>query len=132
MNALIRGLTWPIVSLLLIGGSHFLAEAIRPELQTVIGLAVVMPIYLVAGAWAGMGTRRAGGSFIHGLLAAAILGLLPVMLQFVGFGMILGRAADVTMNSVLLGFAGIFWGGALGTGIATALRAEATASVARA
>lgn len=123
MNALIRGLIWPVVSLLIVGGSHFVAEALRPELQAVVGPAVVIPIYLVSGGWAAVATRRAGGSFLLGLLAGAILGLLPVMLQLVGFGPILGREAAATMSSATFGWLGIFWGGAIGSGLATSIAA---------
>ena len=52
MNALVRGLTWPIIALLVVGGTHLLAEALRPQLEDLIGPAVVMPIHLVAGGWA--------------------------------------------------------------------------------
>ena len=125
MNTLVRGLGWPILSLLLVGGSHFLAEAVRPALQTVIGPAVVIPIYLLAGGWAAVATCRAGGSFVHGLVAGVILGLLPVILQLVGFGAILGRDAEATVTSAAFGFIAIFWGAALGSGLATAMRANA-------
>ena len=120
MNALIRGLTWPIVSVLLVGGTHLVAEMIRPQLQDLIGPAVVMPIHLIAGGWAGYATVRAGGSFVLGLVAGAIIGLLPVALQFVGFGLILGRGADITLSLALFGLFTMFWGGALGAGIAQA------------
>jgi hypothetical protein len=118
MTSLVRGLTWPIITLLIVGGTHLVAEMLRPQLQDLISPAVVMPIHLVAGGWAGYATVRAGGTFVHGLVAGAILGLLPVALQLVGFGLILGRHADVTMSLALFGLFTIFWGGALGAGIA--------------
>jgi hypothetical protein len=121
MNALVRGLTWPMVALLVIGGSHFVAEALRSELQTVIGPAVVIPIYLVSGGWAAIATRRSGGTYLHGLLAGAIRALLPVLLPLVGFGATLGRDAAATATSAAFGWLGIFWGGALGAGIATSM-----------
>ena len=118
MTSLIRGLTWPIVTLLIVGGTHLVAEMARPELQDFIGPAVVMPIHLVAGGWAAYATLRAGGTIVHGLVAGAILGTLPLVLQLVGFGVILGRDAEVTLTSGLFGLFTIFWGGALGAGIA--------------
>jgi hypothetical protein len=120
MNPLIRGLTWPIIALLIVGGTHLVAEAVRPELQQLIGPAVLMPIHLVAGGWAAYGTVRAGGTFVHGLVAGAIMGLLPVGLQFVGFGLILGRDPAVTTTLAIFGLFTFFWGGALGAGIAQA------------
>lgn len=118
MNALARGLTWPIVSLLVIGATHFMAEALRPSLQAVFVPPVVMPIYLVVGAWAGVAIIRAGGTFVHGLVGGAILGALPVMLQLVGFGMLLGRDSDAVVTAALVGLLGLFWGGSIGSGIA--------------
>lgn len=47
-----------------------------------------------------------------------MLGILPVGLQLVGFGMILGRAGDVVTTGAAFGFIAILWGGFLGTGIA--------------
>jgi hypothetical protein len=123
VNVLIRGLSWPIVSLLLIGASHFLAEAVRPSLQAVFVPPVVMPIYLAVGGWAGIAVVRAGGSFIHGLVGGAIMGALPVSLQVVGFGLILGRSSDAVATAALFGLLALFWGGSIGSGIAVSLRA---------
>lgn len=118
MSSLVRGLTWPVIALLFIGGTHLLAEALRPQLANVIGSATVMPIYLVAGGWAGYGTVRAGGSFVSGFVAGAVLGLMPVVLQLVGFGVLLGRDGAVVETTATFGFIAIFWGGVLGAGIA--------------
>ena len=124
MNSLIRGLTWPIVSLLIVGGSHLIGEMLRPELQQLITPAVVMPVYLVAGGWAGYETVRSGGTFGHGLVAGAILGLLPLMLQVVGFGLILGRDGAAVTTSGIFGLLAIFWAGAIGSGIGTSVAAR--------
>ena len=129
MNSLIRGLMWPIVTLLIVGGTHLIAEGLRPALQDFIGPAVVMPIHLVAGGWAAYATLRAGGTIVHGLVAGAILGTLPLVLQVVGFGLILGRDADASLTAGIFGLFTIFWGGALGAGIGQA-RSDGGASAA--
>jgi hypothetical protein len=121
VNALVRGLTWPIVSLLLIGATHFIAEAVRPALQQVFIPPVVMPIYLAVGGWAGFAIVRAGGTFVHGLVGGAVIGALPVALQLVGFGLILGRSGDAVTTAAVFGLLGLFWGGSIGSGIATSL-----------
>lgn len=118
MSSLIRGLTWPVIALLFIGGTHLVAEGIRPQLATFIGPAVVMPIHLVAGGWTGYGTVRAGGNFLAGLVAGVVLGLLPVVLQLVGFGVILGRDGEAVQTTAIFGLITVFWGGVLGAGIA--------------
>jgi hypothetical protein len=116
-----RAVAWPVLSLLVIGGTHLLAEAVRPELHDVVGPAVAMPIYLVVGGWAAFGIVRAGGTFLHGLLAGAVLGVLPAMLQVIGFGVLLGHDAGSVTTSALFGFIALFWGGSLGSGIASSL-----------
>ena len=118
MNPLVRVLPWPIIVLLLVGGSHFIAEALRPELASAFTPPAVMPIYLIVGLWAGSRTIASGGSVVHGIVAGAVLGILPVILQFVGFGLLLGRDSDVVATSAAFGFLGILWGGILGAGYA--------------
>jgi hypothetical protein len=118
MNALTRGLVWPIASLIAIGFTHLAAELARPALQSAIGPAVVAPVYLVVGAWAALATLRAGGSVWLGVLTGAIVGLLPVGLQIVGFGLIAGRDTESVATNAIFGFLGLLWGGFLGTGLA--------------
>ena len=118
MKILVQCLMWPVVALLVIGGSHLVVEGIRPQLQDLIGPAVVMPIHLVAGGWAAYMVLRNGGSFVLGLVAGAILGLLPLVLQVVGFGLILGRDSAAVLTLGIFGLFTIFWGGVLGAAIA--------------
>ena len=117
MQSIVRGLVWPVVSLIVIGSTHLAAELIRPDLHDVIGPAVVMPIYLVAGGLAAWATLTSGGTVLHGFAAAALLGLLPVGLQLVGFGVILGRDSETVTAAAMFGWLGVLWGGALGIGL---------------
>ena len=132
MNAVARGLVWPVITLVLIGSTHLITELIRPEMQAVFGPAVVTPIYLVAGGWAAIASLRAGSGLAGGIAAAAILGLLPVGLQVVGFGILLGRAGDVVATSATLGFVATVWGGFLGAGIGRSLAEPAVAQASEA
>src|SRR5260221_5155978 len=45
MDMLVKFLMWPVIALLFIGGTHLVAEGVRPALQDLIGTAVVMPIH---------------------------------------------------------------------------------------
>jgi hypothetical protein len=121
MQALVRGLLWPVVTLLVIGTTHLLAEVVRPGLKDVIGPSVVAPIYLAVGAWAALSTRRAGGGWVQGIMAGVVLGFLPLALQMVGFGVLLGRDGDAVLTSGLFGLLAMTWGGAIGSGFAGTL-----------
>jgi hypothetical protein len=121
VGSMTRAIAWPVLSLLVIGATHLLGEAIRPELHDVVGPAVAMPIYLVVGGWAGFAVVRARATFLHGLLAGAALGLLPAILQIVGFGMLLGYDSASVTTSASFGFIAVLWGGSLGSGVASSL-----------
>jgi hypothetical protein len=129
MQSLVRGLTWPIAALVGIGMTHLAAELLRPELREVITSATVMPIYLVAGAWAGAATVRSGGSAVQGIVAGVVIGLLPVGLQLVGFGVIAGRDGATVVTSGAVGFLGLLWGSLLGTGLAASMPGRSTSVV---
>jgi hypothetical protein len=129
MGSLARGLMGPVVTLLVIGASHLAAEALRPELRELIGPAVVAPIYLAVGAWAGYATVRAGGGWLPGILAGTALGILPLALQVVGFGILLGRDADAVLTSGLFGLFGMTWGSAIGAGAAATMPGRAATRV---
>ncbi len=125
VNALVRAIAWPVVSLLVIGAPHLVAEGIRPELHDVVAPAVAMPIYLVVGGWAAFAVVRGGATFVHGLVAGALIGLMPALLQFIGFGLILGRDATSVATAALFGFIAVFWGSSLGAGLASSALAVA-------
>ena len=131
MNALTKALAWPVVTLLVIGGSHLVVEALLPALHDVVTPAVVMPIYLAVGGWAAFAAVRGGGTFVHGLVGGALLGLLPLMLQLVGFGLLLGRGIDAVTTSATFGFIAMVWGGAIGSGIGSSIAARETGDAAQ-
>jgi len=112
-------LVWPIVSLLITGMWHFAVEAIWPDLRNVFVPAVLGPILLAYGAWAGYRTANAGGGYVGAIVAGAILGVLPLMLDIVGFGMILGRGTDAGLLAGVFGFSMVLFGALLGGGYRT-------------
>ena len=120
--ALRTGLVWPIVGLLVTGMWHFTVEAIWPDLRNLFVPAVLGPILLAYGAWAGHRTTRAGGGYVGAIVAGAILGVLPLMLDIVGFGVILGRGTDVGTLAGVFGFSMVLFGALLGGGFASAGR----------
>jgi hypothetical protein len=117
--AALRGaLTWPIVSLLITGMWHFTVEAIWPDLRNLFVPAVLAPILLAYGAWAGQRTVSGGGSYVAAIVAGAILGVLPLLLDTIGFGVILGRGSDAGLQAGIFGFSVVLFGALLGGGYA--------------
>ena len=115
---LARTLKWPVISLLLIGGTHFVEEAILPGLKDFFLPPVVSSIVLAVGIWLGYVAVQNGGSFIQAIVAGAILGLLPLMLEIVGFGMILGRGVPAGVLAGVFGFSIGLFGSFIGGGFA--------------
>ena len=117
-NLLVRVLMWPVLSLLLTGGLHFTLEAIWPDLRTTFVPAVLGPILLAYGVWVGWRVIAAGGGYVAAIVAGAILGVLPVMLDLVGFGIILDRGTTAGTLAAAFGWSMIVFGAFLGAGFA--------------
>ena len=115
-STIVVALKWPLVSLLITGGLHFTLEAVWPDLKTIFIPSVLAPLLLSYGIWVGYRAITVGGNYGHAILAAAILGLLPIMLDVVGFGLILGRGTHVGLLSGVFGFAFILFGSLIGSG----------------
>lgn len=114
----IKTLKWPVISLLVTGMLHFVLEAVRPDLQTFFIPPVLALILLPYGAWTGYKAIHYGGTYVLAVVAAIILGLLPLMLDTVGFGMILGRGTTWGVSAGLFGFSLIVFGALIGSGFA--------------
>jgi len=115
-QSVIRALAWPVLTLLITGGLHFTAEAIWPDLQTIFVPAVLAPLLLVYGLWVGYRAITAGGTFITAVVAGAIVGLLPLTLDVVGFGVILNRGVEAGGLAGIFGFGFVFFGSLVGSG----------------
>jgi len=130
MDTLIRTLRWPIATLLVTGAMHFTAEAIAPGLRELFTPPVLAPLLLAYGLWAGAGAVLEGGGFATAIAAGAILGILPVALDTVGFGIILGRGLETGSLAGAFGWLMIVFGALAGGGIAMSrLAARVTVAV---
>ena len=118
MAIFVRTLTWPVISLLVTGATHFTLEAIWPDLRNTFVPPVLAPILLAYGAWVGYRAIGAGGTYLHAIVAGIVLGILPVVLDIVGFGLILGRGTDAGVMSGVFGMAVIVFGSLIGSGFA--------------
>src|SRR6185369_16372610 len=105
MDLYVRTLRWPVISLLITGATHFFLEAIWPDLRNTFIPPVLAPILLAYGAWVGYRAIDAGGTYLQAIAAAAVLGILPMLLDIVGFGVILGRGTDAGVMAGVFAFA---------------------------
>ena len=117
-------LKWPVVSLLITGMVHFTLEAVNRDLQTVFVPAVLAALLLAYGIWVGYRTIQGGGNYIHAIIAGVVLGLLPLMLDTFGFGLILGRGLTAGLLAGLFGLSMVVWGALAGSGFALSGRSR--------
>ena len=118
MGQLSRILMWPVISLLITGALHFTVEAIWPDLKAAFIAPTLGPLLLAYGAWVGYRAVRSGAGYGWGIVAAALLGILPILLDVVGFGMILGRGTQAGTLSGVFSWSVIVFGALLGGGYA--------------
>jgi hypothetical protein len=123
MELLLNTLKWPVISLLITGGLHFTLEAIWPDLRNFFIPPVLALILLAYGLWVGYRATQVGGTYLHAVVAAAILGILPILLDIIGFGVILGRGYEAGLLAGVFGFASIIFGSLVGAGFALSGRA---------
>ena len=76
---------------MIVGSTHFLAEIILPDFKTIFLPPVLTPSLLAFGVWVGYRMVQSGGNYGTVILAGAILGCLPLIVEVVGFGILLGR-----------------------------------------
>lgn len=111
-------LMWPVISLLITGGLHLTAEAIWPDLRNTFIPPTLAPLLLAYGLWVGYRTIDRGGTYVFAIVAAAILGILPIVLDVVGFGLILDRGTQAGTLAGVFGFGMILFGSLIGSGFA--------------
>ena len=125
---LVDGLKWPVVALIATGMLHLAAEGLRPDLKNAFTPQVVGTILLVYGLWIGAGLVSRGASVAMAIGAGVAVGLLPLGLDVVGFGVLLGRGVDTGLTAGLFGLlvvtfgsiAGAGWAASRSTGVAPA------------
>jgi len=112
---LIKILKWPVISLLITGAIHFTLEAVLPDLKSLFIPSSLANLFLAYGFWVGYKTIHFGGNYLRAILAAIILGILPFILDTLGFGMILGRGLPAGTLAGVYGFSMILFGSLIGS-----------------
>ncbi|HEX7949620.1 MAG TPA: hypothetical protein VF494_04655 [Candidatus Limnocylindrales bacterium] len=124
---LIDGLRWPVFALIVTGAVHLAAEALRPDLRNAFTPATIGPVLLVYGLWVGYGLVVRGASFAEAVTAGVLVGLLPLALDIVGFGIILGRGVDAGLTAGAFGLLVVLFGALAGAGYASSRAANTAA-----
>ena len=108
-----KTLKWPVIALLIVGGLHFMEEMIFPALKDFFTPPVIGTVLLAFGLVTGYRAAQAGG-LGNALVSGVVLGLLPIVLDTVGFGMVLGRGVQWGLTAGLFGFSMVVWGAMAG------------------
>jgi hypothetical protein len=116
-----KTLKWPFISILIAGVLHFAVEAIWPDLQSFYTTPVLGLVQFAFGIWAGYMTVHNGGNFLTAILYGALLGLFPLVVNPLSFGMILGRGLHATLLGGVFGFSMIVFGSLVGGGFAVSM-----------
>ena len=125
---LVDSLKWPVVALIVTGMVHLAAEAVRPDLQHAFTPNTIGPILLAYGIWVGIRSIEGGASLVAAVAAGFVVGLLPLGLDVVGFGILLNRGIDAGLTAGIFGLLMVAFGALIGAGFrASGSRAAAAA-----
>ncbi|MBI2979652.1 MAG: hypothetical protein HYY41_02335 [Chloroflexi bacterium] len=113
-----KALKYPLISAIIVGLVHLIAEAIFPGLKDIFQPPVVALVLFAFGIWVGYKTVQFGGKYSTVIVNGLILGILPLILQIVGFGMILGRGVGVGLLAGIFGLLMVFFSSLIGGGFA--------------
>jgi hypothetical protein len=116
---LVKTLKWPVISLLVTGMLHLLAEMLLPDLKNNFQAPTLAALLVPYGVWVGYKAIQFGAGYVSAIVFGAILGVFPLALQIVGFGMILGRGVQVGLLAGVYGFLMVVFGTLIGSGFAS-------------
>ena|SRR3990172_8613005 len=114
----VKTLKFPIISAVIIGLLHLISEAIVPDLKGLFQPSVVALVVTALGIWVGYKAVQFGGNYGSVIGVGVILGILPLFLQIVGFGLLLGRGMTAGVQGGIFGFDMVLFGSLIGGGFA--------------
>ena len=118
---LVKTLKWPFIGVFIAGAFHFAVEAIWPDLQSLYTAPVLGLVQFAFGIWLGYVTIHNGGNFLTAILYGALLGLFPLVVNPLSFGMMLGRSLSATALAGVFGFSMMLFGSLVGGGFAVSI-----------
>jgi len=114
----IKVLKLPVISGVIVGLLHLISEAIFPDLKDLFQPTVVALVLVAFGIWIGYKAVQFGGNYGSVIVVGVILGILPLFLQIVGFGLLLGRGMTAGVLGGIFGFDMALFGALIGGGFA--------------
>jgi hypothetical protein len=124
----VDSLKWPVIALIVTGMVHLAAEAVRPDLKNAFTPNTIGPILLAYGLWVGVRSIDGGASIAAAVAAGLVVGLLPLGLDVVGFGILLDRGVDAGLTAGVFGLLMVAFGSLIGSGYAASGRRSSTAT----
>lgn len=113
-----KTLKWPFIAVFIAGLLHFVLEATLPEIHNFFTPPVLGLVQFSFGLWVGYAAVQNGGRFFTALLYGALLGLFPLLVNPLSFGLILGRDLNTTVLAGVFGFSMIIFGSLVAGGFA--------------
>ena len=114
----VKTLKLPVISGVIVGLLHLISEAIWPDLNGLFQPAVVATVLVAFGVWVGYKAVQFGGNYTSVIVAGLIFAILPLFLQIVGFGLLLGRGMTAGLLGGVFGFDIALMGALIGGGFA--------------
>ncbi len=118
---LVKTLKWPFIGMFIAGALHFIVEAIWPDLQGFYTTPVLGLVQFAFGICVGYKTVHNGGNFVMAVLYGALLGLFPLVVNPLSFGLILGRDPHVVLMAGVFGFSMVVFGSLVAGGFAVSM-----------
>lgn len=111
-----QAIRWPIAALIVTGTIHLLAEAVLPDLRDDFTPATIGPLLFAYGLWVGWAVINRGLQIGMAVAAGVVVGILPLALDVIGFGILLGRGIDAGVTAGAFGFLMVVFGSIVGAG----------------
>ncbi len=107
---LVKTLKWPFLGAFIAGALHWAVIGLWPELNGLYPTPVLGLIQFGFGITVGYAAVRNGANFAVAALCGALLGLFPLIVYPLSFGLILGEGLHTTLLAGIFGFTMMVFG----------------------
>lgn len=121
-----KTLKWPFIGTLISGSLHFGLVGLWPDLRDYYTPSLLGFVQLAIGMWLGYAVVHKGGNFLTAISSGAILGLFPLFVYPLSFGVILGEGFQATVLAGIFGWANFVIGSLIGGGFGLSMNESRT------